>query len=137
MAIILVIVAGIFVGALALHGYRQYKINQERRIGENEYKAAVALWECASIVRTHIDDALKRGEDVLDFTQITVPSSAGYKIALELIGAYFRVYAVPLRYARTGRLSFLTDNTLTVRAADHTGERASTEDAEYKGDGIA
>lgn len=137
MAIVLVILAGIFVGALALHGYRQFKVRQERRIEENEYEVAVALWEFASLVKSNIEYALGNGQGVLDFTKIIIPSSQGYKISLELIGTYFRVYAVPLKYARTGRLSFLTDNTLTVRAADHAGERASAEDAEYKGESNA
>ena|ERR1044072_9502172 len=134
MAILLVIVAAIFVGALGLHGYKQFKVRQERRIAENEYNMAVALWEFAGLVKTQIDDALRKGTGVLDFTKITIPSSQGYKVTLELIGTYFRLYSVPIKYARTGRLSFLTDNTLTVRAADRAGEPATTEDAEYKGD---
>jgi hypothetical protein len=134
MAILLVIVAAIFVGALGLHGYKQFKVRQERRIAENEYNMAVVLWEFAGLVKTQIDDALRKGTGVLDFTKITIPSSQGYKVTLELIGTYFRLYSVPIKYARTGRLSFLTDNTLTVRAADHAGEHATTEDAEYKGE---
>jgi hypothetical protein len=134
MAIGLVILAAVFVGALGLHGYRQYKVRQERRIGENEYNVAVTVWEFASRVKSQIEDAMRKGEGVLDFTNITVPSSEGYKLTFELIGTYFRVYAVPLKHSRTGCLSFLTDNTLTVRAADHAGEFATTEDAEYKGD---
>jgi len=136
MVIILIIVAGIFVGALGLHGYKQFKVRQERRIAENEYEVAVALWEFASLVKSQIDEALRQGQGVLDFTNIRIPSSQGYKVTLELIGTYFRVYAIPQRYARTGRLSFLTDNTLTVRAADHAGQRASAEDGEYKGDSL-
>ena len=137
MAIVLVILAAIFVGALGLHGYKQYKVRQERRISENEYNVAVTIWEFASRTKSQIDDALRQGEGVLNFTNITIPSSEGYKLTFELIGTYFRVYAVPIRHARTGCLSFLTDNTLTVRAADHAGERATTEDAEYKGDPAA
>ena len=73
---------------------------------------------------------------VLDFTKITVPHSQGYRISLELIGGYFRVYAVPARYNITGRLSFLTDNTLSVRASDRAGQQASCEDGEYKGESV-
>ncbi|HKP12800.1 MAG TPA: hypothetical protein VJZ91_11835, partial [Blastocatellia bacterium] len=80
-----------------------------------------------------IDRALRGGEGVLSFTNITVPSSPGYKVSLELMGAYFRVHAVPERYAKTGRLSFVADTTLTVRAADHQGQSASIEDEEYQG----
>jgi hypothetical protein len=137
MAILLVILAAIFVGALGLHGYRQYKVRQERRINENEYKVAVTIWEFASRIKSQIEDAIRKGEGVLDFTNITIPSSQGYKLTFELIGTYFRIYAVPLKHASTGCLSFLTDNTLTVRAADHAGECATTEDAEYKGDLIS
>jgi hypothetical protein len=134
MAIVLVILAAIFVGALGLHGYKQYKVRQERRISENEYNVAVTIWEFASRIKSQIEDAIRKGEGVLNFTNITIPSSEGYKLTFELIGTYFRVYAVPLQHARTGCLSFLIDNTLTVRAADHAGECATAEDAEYKGE---
>src|SRR3954462_10574803 len=104
--------AAIFVGGLGLHGYKQVQGTQERRIAENEYNMAVALWEFAGLVKTQIDDARRKGTGVLDFTKITIPSSQWYKVTLELIGTYFRLYSVPIKYARTGRLSFLTDNTL-------------------------
>lgn len=84
-------------------------------------------------VREQIDDATRQGEGVLDFTAITVPHSQGYRVSLELIGSYFRVYAVPNKYNRTGRLSFVTDTTLSVRAADRAGNPASSEDDEYEG----
>ena len=134
MAIVLVILAAVFVGVLGAHAYRQFKTRQQRRMGENEYHTAIIVWEYARLVKHQVDAAIRQGAGVLDFTRITVPHSQGYRISLELIGGYFRIYAVPARYNRTGRLSFLTDNTLSVRASDRAGQQATSEDAEYKGD---
>ena len=134
MAIVLVILAAVFVGVLGVHSYKQYKLRQERRMTENEYNVAVTLWEYARLVKDRIDTAIRQGTGVLDFTMITVPHSQGYEISLELIGAYFRIYAVPSRYNRTGRLSFLTDNTLSVRASNRAGQPATAEDGEYQSD---
>lgn len=135
MAIVLVmILAAVFVGVLGVRGYKQFRLRQQQRMSENEYNAAVTLWEFGRVVKDRIDGTIRQGTGVLDFTAITVPHSRGYEISLELIGAYFRIYAVPSRYNRTGRLSFLIDNTLSVRAADRSGQQATSEDAEYKGD---
>lgn len=134
MAIVLVILTAVFVGVLGVHGYKQFKIRQRLRMNENEYNAAVTLWEFARLVKEQIDSALLAGDGVLDFTKITVPHTHGYNISLEMIGAYFRIYAAPARYNRTGKLSFLTDNTLSVRASDRAGQQATSEDGEYKGD---
>lgn len=134
MAIVLVILAAVFVGVLGVHSYKQYKLRQEQRMSENEYNAAVTLWEYARLVKDRIDTTIRQGTGVLNFTKITVPHTQGYQISLELIGAYFRVYAVPARYNRTGRLSFLTDNTLRVRASNRSGQPATTEDGEYQSD---
>jgi hypothetical protein len=133
MAIVLVILAAAFVGVLGAHGYKQYKSRQQRQISDNEYNVAVTVWEFACTVKEQIDGAIRQDTGVLDFTKITVPHSPGYVISLELIGAYFRVYAVPSRYNRTGKLSFLTDNTLSVRASDRAGQQATSDDGEYKG----
>ena len=137
MAIILIILAAIFLGVLGLHSYKEFKVRQQRRLDENEYNVAVTLWEFARVIKQHLDSAIHNSNGVLDFTAITVPHSQGYKLSLELIGAYFRVYAVPARYNKTGRLSFLTDNTLSVRASDRAGQQATSEDGEYKGDSNA
>src|SRR4030095_3919076 len=134
MAIVLVILAAIFVAVLGVHSYKQYKLRLERRMNENEYNAAVTSWEYARMVKDAVDTAIRQGSGVLDFTKITVPHTQGYQISLELIGAYFRVYAVPARYNRTGRLSFLTDNTLSVRASNRSGQPATAEDGEYQSD---
>jgi len=136
MAIILVIVTAIFVGALVLHAYKRYKIRQRQRIEESEYQTALTIWDFARLVKAHIDEAIHQGTGILDFTSISVPHSQGYKVSLELIGSYFRIYATPDRYARTGRLSFMADNTLAVRAADRAGNQATSDDPEYKGDSV-
>ncbi len=134
MAIVLVILASVFAGVLGVHAYKQFKVRQQRRMNENEYNTAVTLWEYARLVKDKIDTSIRQGSGVLDFTSITVPHAQGYKISLELIGAYFRIYAVPVKYNRTGRLSFLTDNTLSVRASARLGQQATSEDGEYRSD---
>jgi hypothetical protein len=134
MVIVLIILAAIFLGVLGAHAYKQYKIREQQRITENEYNVAVTIWEYARVVKQQVDSATRLGTGVLDFSKMTVPHSQGYRISLELIGGYFRIYAVPSRYNRTGRLSFLTDNTLSVRASDRSGQQSTSEDPEYKGD---
>jgi hypothetical protein len=133
MAIILIIIATVFVGALGLHFYKQYRLRQERRISENEYEVAVTIWEYSVLVRDSINAAVLKSGGVLEFAKIAVPHSQGYDLSIELIGTYFRVHATPRKYDKTGRLSFLADNTLTVRAADHQGAQAEMDDPEYKG----
>ena len=132
MAIILVVLAAVFVGVLTVHSYKQYMLRLQQRMNENEYNAAVTVWEYARLVRDRIDTTVRQGTGVLDFTKITVPHTKGYKMSLELIGGYFRIYAIPTRYNRTGRLSFLSDNTLSVRASNRYGKLATTEDGEYQ-----
>ena len=133
MTVILIIFAAAALVLLGLYGFRFYQERLERRMSDNEYNTAVRLWEFAKLIKAEIDQALRASKGVLNFSNITVPSSTGYRVSLELIGAYFRVHAVPARYAKTGRLSFVADTTLTVRAADHQGQSASIEDDEYEG----
>jgi len=133
MTIILIILAAAALITVGLYGFRFYQERLERRMSDNEYNTAVTLWEFAKQIKGEIDRAMRGGQGILSFTNITVPSSAGYKVSLELMGTYFRVHAVPARYARSGRLSFVADTTLTVRAADHQGQSASIEDEEYQG----
>jgi len=137
MTIALIIVAAVFVAVLGARFYKQIKIARHKRMSQNEYTTAVKLWEYARLVRDEVNTAIRQGRGVLDFRSITVPHSPGYAMSLELIGSYFRVYAVPNRYNRTGRLSFVADSTLTVRASDRAGERATPEDAEYEGNSEA
>jgi len=134
MLIVLLILAAVFLGVLAVHGYKQYRLRAQQRMHENEYNVAVTLWEYARIVKGEVDAALRNGRGVLDFSGLAVPHSRGYSLSIEMIGPYFRVYAVPQKYNRSGRLSFLTDSTLSVRASDHAGQQATAEDDEYRGD---
>jgi hypothetical protein len=137
MAIVLIILASVFVGALGLHAYKRYRVRQQHRMDDNEYQAAVTVWEYSRVVEDSIASAVRTGEGVLDFAKISVPHAQGYKLSLELIGTYFRVHAIPNKYNKTGQLSFVADNTLMVRAADHFGAQASADDPEYKGEDSA
>ena len=102
MAIILIVLGVAFVAALGLHAYKQFKIRRQQRISKNEYEVAVTIWEYARLVKSNIDDAIQRGTGVIDFTKIAVPHSHGYNVSLELIGSYFRIYATPGTYSKTG-----------------------------------
>lgn len=133
MVIILIILAALFVIALGLHIYKRIVQMREARMDENEYNAAVALWGFARIVKINIEDALRQGSGVLDFTKIMVPHCQGYRITLELAGYNLRVKGLPDRHNRTARLSFYIDNSLVLRAADRLGEPATETDPEYTG----
>lgn len=133
MAILALTLALVAAAALALHLYKRALERRNRRMSQNEYRTAETIWHFARSVKAHIDDMISRGVEVLDFRMILVPSSVGYKISLELSGLRFRIYAVPEKYNRTGRLSFYVDNTLTVRASDRAGARAAESDPEYTG----
>ena len=133
MVTILIIIAAVFVTALGLHAYKRVLESHEARMTENEYNAAVTLWNYSRLVKSQIDEALRQGSGVIDFYKISVPHIPGYKVSLELVSRDFRVYAVPDRYNKTGRLSFYTDGTITVRASDHNGRKATIDDLEYAG----
>jgi hypothetical protein len=133
MLIILITLAAIFLIALSLHVYKRILALREVRMAENEYNAAVALWSFARIVKSNIEDALRQGSGVLDFTKIMVPHCQGYKITLELSGYILRVCGVPVKHNRSARLSFYIDNSLVLRAADHLGAGATDQDPEYTG----
>lgn len=133
MVIILIILAAIFLIALGLRVYKRIVQMREARMAENEYNTAVALWSFARVVKSNIDDALRQGSGVLDFTKIMVPHCQGYHVTLELAGYNLRVCGAPVKHNRTGRLSFFIDNSLVLRAADRLGEAASDHDSEYTG----
>jgi hypothetical protein len=137
MAVVLVILASIFVIALGLHAYKQLMQRRHQRMVENEYNAAVTLWNYGRLVKSQLDETVRQHKSVIDFYKITVPHSPGYRVVLELSGYRFRVYAVPERYYRTGRLSFYLDNEVTVRACDRAGEPAGEQDPEYEGEKTA
>jgi hypothetical protein len=133
MMIALISLSLLFVTALGLYAHKRVREMREKRMGENEYNAAVTIWEYARLVRGEIEQAVRQRAGALDFTRVAVPHSHGYRISIELAGPSFKVNAVPDRHARTGRLSFFTDNSLTIRAADHNGESATDQDPEYEG----
>jgi hypothetical protein len=107
------------------------------RMVENEYNVAVTLWNYGRLVKSQLEETVRRSSGVIDFYKITVPHSPGYRVVLELSGYRFRVFATPEQYHRTGRLSFYTDNEVTVRASDRAGEPATGEDPEYEGEPTA
>ena len=137
MAIVLLILASIFVAALGLHAYKHIRQLRHNRIVENEYNAAVTLWNYGRLVKGQLDEMVRHSTSVIDFYKITVPHSPGYRLILELSGYRFRVFALPEQYHRTGRLSFYLDNAVTVRASDRSGEPATEDDPEYEGEPTA
>jgi hypothetical protein len=137
MAIVLLILASIFVAALALHAYKHLRQMRHNRMVENEYNVAVTLWNYGRLVKSQLEETVRRSSGVIDFYKITVPHSPGYRVVLELSGYRFRVFATPEQYHRTGRLSFYTDNEETVRASDRAGEPATGDDPEYEGEPTA
>ena len=52
----------------------------------------------------------------------------GYKLEFTLSGARYTATATPVEYGKTGRLSFYTDNTGTIREGDHGGRPATAAD---------
>jgi hypothetical protein len=133
MVIILITLTAIFLLAIGLHVYKRLIQMREARMAENEYNTAVALWSFARVVKSNIDEAVRRGSGVLDFTKIMVPHCQGYRVTLELAGYNLSVCGAPVKHNRTGRLSFFIDNSLVLRAADHQGRAASDQDPEYTG----
>jgi hypothetical protein len=137
MATILIILASIFIAALGLRAYKRIRETRHQVIVENEYNAAVTLWNYARLVKSKIGETIRDRKGVIDFYHISVPHSPGYRLSLELNGYDFRVHAIPERYQKTGRLSFYTDAQATVRASDNGGRHASEQDPEYEGEAQA
>jgi hypothetical protein len=133
MMITLISLSLLFITALGLYVHKRVREARDKRMSQNEYDVAVTVWNYARLVRGEIEQALTERSVVLDFTKMAVPHSQGYRISIELAGASFKVHALPDKHARTGRLSFFTDNSLTVRAADSGGEYATEQDPEYEG----
>ncbi|GEM_PF-1313990 len=134
MGNILIILVLIMLTVGGIYAWKRFERAREKRLLEREYKTAVALWYFARDVKNEFSDMLRQKVDVLDFRKITVPHSQGYRVLIEFIGFNFRIHALPEPYGRGGRLSFFIDNSLTLRAADHKGERAAEQDEEYTGD---
>src|SRR5437868_14692060 len=78
MAVILIILAAAVLILVGWYGFRFYQERLEQRMCENEYDTAVVLWEFAKRIKGEIDQAMRGSKGILDFTNITVPSSDGY-----------------------------------------------------------
>src|SRR5262249_24222137 len=107
-----------------------------KKMSDNAYNTALTVWNFARLIKDQIDNVSRGRAEVIDFTNISVPTGTGYNVCLELAGYGFRIHAVPEKYDRTGRVSLYVDNALTVRAWDHCGRNASAEDPEYTGDDL-
>jgi hypothetical protein len=125
--LVVALVAGIVMGT------RYLRQRRERIMAENEYNTAVAIWEFARTVKDRLAEVSVGSVAVLNFTTMKMPRVPGYRLSLELTFSGFALWAVPDRYNKTGRLSFYSDKSLTVRAQDHAGAPAELEDPEYTG----
>jgi hypothetical protein len=134
MEIVLIAIALILAAGVGLHLFKRHNEARARQLKEREYEAALALWHFGRDVRDYLNETARLGTGVLDFRKIVVPHCKGYKVLIEFIGYAFRIYALPDHHAKSGRLSFYLDNSLTLRAADRNGERATEQDEEYTGD---
>ena len=100
----------------------------------NETMAVYALNRIAGAQSAYKDDRKKGRYATLEeliaeeLLEKTFLENMDYRFELEVAGDHFEVSATPKTYGKTGRRSFLLDQTGTVRAADHKGEPASTED---------
>ena len=100
----------------------------------NETMAVYALQRIAGAQSTYKDERKKRRFGTLEelvaeeLLEKTFLENMEYKFELEIAGDKFEVSATPKTYGKTGRRSFLLDQTGTVRAADHKGQPANTDD---------
>jgi hypothetical protein len=100
----------------------------------NETMTVYALNRIASAQSAYKDERKKgrfatleelMAEELLEKTFL---ENMEYKFELEVVGDKFEISATPKTYGKTGRRSFLLDQTGTVRAADHKGQPANTDD---------
>jgi len=134
MTITLILLALIAIAALGFHLHKRMGQIRERRIKDNEHETAVVIWTFARDLKTQLDGVIREGSGVISFNNIRVPHGPGYHLTLELAGFDFRIHGLPERLAKSGRLSFFIDKSLTLRASERNGEPASTDDPEYSED---
>jgi hypothetical protein len=100
----------------------------------NEALAVYALNRIAGAQSAYKDDKKKGrygsleelvAEELLEKGYL---ENSEYKFDWDIAADKFEVSATPKSYGKTGRRSFLLDQTGTVRAADHKGEPANTDD---------
>jgi len=100
----------------------------------NEALAVYALNRIAGAQSAYKDERKKGRYGSLDelvaeeLLEKTFLENSEYKFDWDISADRFEVSATPRSYGKTGRRSFLLDQTGTVRAADHKGEPANTDD---------
>ena len=130
-AIIVLLVILVAAGAFILT--QQLRQLREKRMLGNEYQAAMILGKYARTLKNRLEESKKHGNTKVDFNQLAIPQSPGYRLSLELYGFTFKVHGVPKIHKKTGRLSFYIDNSLTVKASDRGGLYATEKDNEFAG----
>jgi hypothetical protein len=100
----------------------------------NETMAVYALNRIAG-AQSNYKDERKQGryatlEELIaeELLEKTFLENMEYKFVLEVTADSFEVSATPKTYGKTGRRSFLLDQAGTIRAADHKGQPANTDD---------
>jgi hypothetical protein len=136
MTPILIILSVISIAALAFVGYQQFMQRREKRILGNEYNAATTIGKYARQLKNQLEESKKQGGTRIEFQKLGVPPCPGYKVSLEMSGYTFKVHGIPRVHAKTGRLSFYIDNSLTVKASDRGGQFATDKDNEFAGAAI-
>jgi hypothetical protein len=63
-----------------------------------------------------------------DMVQKEMLEASGYKFEMVVTGDKFEVFAVPVEYGKSGKMSFFIDQTLVLRGADHNGASANSSD---------
>lgn len=128
MVIGFILLSSMAVAGVAVYAFQQVKRRREQRIRTNENKAAMTIRDYARAVKSHFEESKRKEVGTIEYQRIAVPTSSGYQLSIELSAQSFRIYGVPKAHNRTGRLSFYTDNSLIVKAADKSGDFASAQD---------
>lgn len=100
----------------------------------NENMAVYSLSRIAGAQSTYRDERKKGRYGTLEeliaeeLLEKTFLDNSEYKFELDVAGDHFEITATPKSYGKTGRRSFVIDQTGVVRGADHRGEPAATDD---------
>ena len=129
----IIILMGAVVLVCSLFLIKRYlKLQSDKKIKENQENIAATLIKYSNHIRKYTDKVSRHKQWIIQYDDIRIPPSRGYRVTIELRGLAFRVSATPEIYDKTGRLSFYIDQTLVIRALDKSGEAASQNDPEYK-----
>jgi hypothetical protein len=107
---------------------------KDSQVTINETMAVYALNRIAGAQSAYKDDRKKGRYATLEelvaeeLLEKTFLENMEYKFELEVAGDHFEVSATPKTYGKTGRRSFLLDQTGALRAADHKGQPAHADD---------